>query len=221
MATTAEATRPDDHRGAAPRTYLLQERLRALGCDQRQTEAAMATCVVWVADALVALAVTHGAGLGARHVAGAAAEVLAQVVTDAGAGSAGPVTGGQQAGPLTGREREVLVALQRDDPLRQIAEGLFISHNTVKSHTRALYRKLGASSRAEAVARGRELRLLPRAGGPGPAPPAGPPGPPANGAQSSSSSLARRPTAVRAAPVPWPGVRRPSAGSPGACGRCS
>ena len=38
--------------------------------------------------------------------------------------------------------------------------GDFVSFNTVKSHTRTLFRKLGVSSRTDAVARARELDVL-------------------------------------------------------------
>jgi LuxR family transcriptional regulator, maltose regulon positive regulatory protein len=37
---------------------------------------------------------------------------------------------------------------------------MFVSRNTVKSHTNSIYRKLGTSSRSQAVARLRELGLL-------------------------------------------------------------
>ena len=43
---------------------------------------------------------------------------------------------------------------------REIGEQLFISLNTAKTRTRELYRKLGATSRAEAVARAEALGLL-------------------------------------------------------------
>ena len=43
---------------------------------------------------------------------------------------------------------------------REIADRLFLSANTVRSHTRALYRKLGVRTRADAVARAAELGLL-------------------------------------------------------------
>lgn len=43
---------------------------------------------------------------------------------------------------------------------------LHVSLNTIKTRTRVLYRKLGARSRAEAVARARELGLLTPAGEP-------------------------------------------------------
>jgi LuxR family transcriptional regulator, maltose regulon positive regulatory protein len=35
-----------------------------------------------------------------------------------------------------------------------------VSHNTVKTHTRAIYRKLGVSTRGEAIARAREGDLF-------------------------------------------------------------
>jgi LuxR family maltose regulon positive regulatory protein len=44
---------------------------------------------------------------------------------------------------------------------REIAAELVISFNTVHSHVKATYRKLGASSRREAVARARRDGLLP------------------------------------------------------------
>jgi LuxR family transcriptional regulator, maltose regulon positive regulatory protein len=50
---------------------------------------------------------------------------------------------------------------------REIATRLYISLNTVKTHTRELYRKLGATSRAEAVARAEALGLLLRTESPG------------------------------------------------------
>ena len=42
----------------------------------------------------------------------------------------------------------------------EIAGELFVSINTVKTHVKSIYRKLGVSSRRDAVARGRELRLI-------------------------------------------------------------
>jgi LuxR family maltose regulon positive regulatory protein len=55
--------------------------------------------------------------------------------------------------PLTPRESSVLRLLDSDLSLREIAAELYVSHNTVKSQTRAIYRKLGVATRAEAVAR--------------------------------------------------------------------
>ena len=63
---------------------------------------------------------------------------------------------------LTDRELAVLRRLTGDGSLREIAADLYVSHNTVKTQLRAVYRKLGVASRAEAVARGRDMGLLPR-----------------------------------------------------------
>lgn len=60
----------------------------------------------------------------------------------------------------TAAELRVLALLDGDRSIAQIADELFLSHNTVKSHVLRLYRRLGATSRAEAVARARERGLL-------------------------------------------------------------
>jgi LuxR family maltose regulon positive regulatory protein len=57
-------------------------------------------------------------------------------------------------------ELAVLRLLATDLSAPQIAEQLFLSANTVRSHTRAIYRKLGVNSRAGAVARAHALGLL-------------------------------------------------------------
>lgn len=64
------------------------------------------------------------------------------------------------AEPLTERERAVLRLFRGGLTLREIGAELHLSHNTVKTHAQAAYRKLGVSSRPDAVARGRELGLL-------------------------------------------------------------
>jgi LuxR family transcriptional regulator, maltose regulon positive regulatory protein len=61
---------------------------------------------------------------------------------------------------LTAKEYEVLRLLATRLSRREIGQRLFVSLNTVKTHQRALYRKLGAENRAAAVTRGRELGLL-------------------------------------------------------------
>lgn len=68
--------------------------------------------------------------------------------------------GGPLAG-LTGRERQVLVGMV--DGLRgaEIATGLGLSANTVRTHTHSLYRKLGVHSRLAAVSAARAAGLLP------------------------------------------------------------
>jgi LuxR family transcriptional regulator, maltose regulon positive regulatory protein len=62
--------------------------------------------------------------------------------------------------PLTARETAVLRLLPSDLSLRAIGASLFVSHNTVKTHTRTLYRKLAATTRDEAVIAAREAGLL-------------------------------------------------------------
>jgi LuxR family transcriptional regulator, maltose regulon positive regulatory protein len=62
--------------------------------------------------------------------------------------------------PLTEREREVLVHLSGLLSTAEVASEMYISVNTVKTHLRSIYRKLGATHRNEAVRRARQLRLI-------------------------------------------------------------
>ena len=61
---------------------------------------------------------------------------------------------------LSERELQVLRLLNSELSGPQIARELFVSANTVKSHTKSVYRKLGVTRRRQAVLRGRALRLL-------------------------------------------------------------
>lgn len=61
---------------------------------------------------------------------------------------------------LTAKEQEVLRLLATRLSRREIGQRLYVSLNTVKTHQRALYRKLGVESRDEAVTRARKLGLL-------------------------------------------------------------
>jgi LuxR family maltose regulon positive regulatory protein len=71
------------------------------------------------------------------------------------------VTGtAQPAGPLSSRELEVLRLLPTGLTAVQMADELFISANTLRSHLKNIYAKLGVHSRHEAVARANELELL-------------------------------------------------------------
>ncbi len=54
----------------------------------------------------------------------------------------------------------MLRLLATDLSQREIGSELYVSFNTVKTHTRTLFRKLSVTSRAEAVTRGRELGLI-------------------------------------------------------------
>ena len=67
----------------------------------------------------------------------------------------------QQPAPLLSeREREVLDLIAAGSTNREIASTLYLSPHTVKEHTSALYRKLGARNRAEAVQRAQRIGLL-------------------------------------------------------------
>jgi LuxR family transcriptional regulator, maltose regulon positive regulatory protein len=61
--------------------------------------------------------------------------------------------------PLTAAEQRILALLPTSTYL-QIADTLYISRNTVKTHLRSIYQKLGVSSRSEALERAVDLRLL-------------------------------------------------------------
>ena len=63
------------------------------------------------------------------------------------------------AEPLTAAEDRVLQLLPTSTYL-QIADTLYISRNTVKTHLRSIYQKLGVASRSEALERAVDLRLL-------------------------------------------------------------
>jgi LuxR family maltose regulon positive regulatory protein len=63
-------------------------------------------------------------------------------------------------GSPSAAELSVLHLLATDLTQREIGAQLYLSVNTVKTHSRSLYRKLGASSREEAVMRASALGLL-------------------------------------------------------------
>ena len=62
--------------------------------------------------------------------------------------------------PLTLSELAVLRLLPSYLTNQEIADALFLSVNTVKTHLRSVYRKLGVTSRRAAIARGRRLHLV-------------------------------------------------------------
>jgi LuxR family maltose regulon positive regulatory protein len=63
------------------------------------------------------------------------------------------------AEPLTAAEQRILELLPTSTYL-QMADTLTVSRNTVKTHLRSIYQKLGATSRSQAIERAVELRLL-------------------------------------------------------------
>src|SRR5262245_29905368 len=62
---------------------------------------------------------------------------------------------------ITQREHEILGLIAEGLSNREIGERLFVSENTVKTHSSRLFDKLGVNRRVQAVQKGRELRLIP------------------------------------------------------------
>ena len=85
------------------------------------------------------------------------ADILSLLAGQAPAPSAGPPP---PLEPLSDSEIRVLRYLPTNLSAPQIASELHVSHNTVRTHMRHLYAKLGTHRRFEAVERGRALGLL-------------------------------------------------------------
>ncbi|HJP90680.1 MAG TPA: response regulator transcription factor [Pyrinomonadaceae bacterium] len=62
---------------------------------------------------------------------------------------------------ITKRELEILALIARGMSNREIAEKLFVSENTVKTHSSRLFDKLSAKRRTQAVQIGKEMGLIP------------------------------------------------------------
>jgi len=62
---------------------------------------------------------------------------------------------------ITPRELEILEAIAAGLSTREVAERLFVSENTVKTHTARLFDKLSARRRTQAVQRAKEEGLIP------------------------------------------------------------
>ena len=61
---------------------------------------------------------------------------------------------------LTGREREVLEVIAGGLSNPEIAARLYVATSTVKSYTNSIFRRLGVTSRTQAVAEARALHLI-------------------------------------------------------------
>jgi LuxR family maltose regulon positive regulatory protein len=66
----------------------------------------------------------------------------------------------ENAGDLTTRELEILQLMSLGYTNQKIADKLYVSINTVKTHASNLFDKLGASNRVDALVRAREARIL-------------------------------------------------------------
>ena len=62
---------------------------------------------------------------------------------------------------LTAREQEILELIARGLSNREIGETLFVSENTVKTHSSRIFEKMQVKRRVQAVQRGRQLGLIP------------------------------------------------------------
>jgi LuxR family maltose regulon positive regulatory protein len=123
----------------------------------------------------LALAETHGMYRPFLDSGAAARSALMVLIRPASQGAAfaarilqrfevaGGSAGGQPAPlpvPLTSSELAVLRFLPSHMTNQEIAEALFLSINTVKTHLRSVYRKLGVTTRRQAITHGGKLGLL-------------------------------------------------------------
>jgi LuxR family transcriptional regulator, maltose regulon positive regulatory protein len=89
------------------------------------------------------------------NLVGEAQALAARLVTERGPSVPG-------ASALTGAELRLLPLLSTHLSFPEIAAQMFLSRHTIKSEASSIYRKLGASSRSQAVSRSRDLGLLDR-----------------------------------------------------------
>lgn len=90
--------------------------------------------------------------LNAIYLASRGLQVLPQADAEQGASAGSEL--------LTRREAEVLVLLREALPNAQIAEALHVSVETIRTHARNIYRKLGVASRRELLAPGARVRPM-------------------------------------------------------------
>jgi len=88
------------------------------------------------------------------------APYLARLQAALAQGRARPAVDGRLPEPPSEREMEVLAFIAAGASNAEIAGRLFVSTSTVKTHVNNLYRKLGARSRTQALAKAREMGLL-------------------------------------------------------------
>jgi LuxR family maltose regulon positive regulatory protein len=144
------------------------ERLLRLGVERMRT-ASEPLLVIQVLLALAAALGTRGAVDEGRRALGEAKDLI-DACADPGiladrwedvsrslAANARSIADGTE---LTKRELEILRLLPTRLSQREIGRRQFVSYNTVHSHIRSIYRKLGVSSRVDAVKRAREQGLL-------------------------------------------------------------
>ena len=124
---------------------------RALDAAERHD---LRRCVLGAGPRLLAVLHRHVRGVTAH---GALAAELVMVLEGGAAGRSVPPV---LAEALTERELAILRYLPTIMSNQEIARQLYVSVNTVKTHLKQVYRKLGVASRRDAIARARELHLL-------------------------------------------------------------
>jgi DNA-binding CsgD family transcriptional regulator len=65
----------------------------------------------------------------------------------------------KQTEPLTIKEQKLLEGLLQGMTNQQLADNAFLSVNTIKTHLKSIYKKLGVTSRAQAAAKAKKLSL--------------------------------------------------------------
>jgi LuxR family maltose regulon positive regulatory protein len=125
----------------------VQARIELARCNLALADVAAARILLQEAEEVL----TRHPGLGV--FAGQAGDLRAELSSARGSSAPG-------ASALTAAELRLLPMLPTHLSFPQIGEEMFLSPNTVKSHAVSIYRKLGATSRSQAVTRSRELGLL-------------------------------------------------------------
>ena len=117
--------------------------------------------LLMTASAQVSREAALGAGAFGLVPKGWPARDLAHAVRMVGLGMTlfAPAADGAPAA-LSDRERQVLAMIAAGSTNKEIAARLILSPHTVKDHTSALYRKIGARNRSEAIVRAQRLGLL-------------------------------------------------------------
>jgi LuxR family transcriptional regulator, maltose regulon positive regulatory protein len=153
--------------GLAEAERLLEQALQVLGIDSFAVQYAQA--VLELAGVRHARGDTGGAGAldaRARELIGGLVDPGMLPAFLARAERAVRLPTGRRPAPaavLSERELVVLRLLTTRLSQREIAGELYVSVNTVRTHIQGIHRKLGVASRAETIARARELGLLPAA----------------------------------------------------------
>jgi LuxR family maltose regulon positive regulatory protein len=127
--------------------FAVQARIELIRVHLALADLAGARTLMWEVDELL----RRRPGLG--NLSGQAQELRARLSEERGPSAPG-------ASALTAAELRLLPQLATHLSFPEIAGEMFLSRNTIKSQAISIYRKLGAASRSQAVARSRELGLL-------------------------------------------------------------